>query len=387
MRFILILMVMPLLLGCTQTDIYGGDELSPEVEQQEDEQEDKDESGVRAIVLSEGQYGYSTGSMMSLGYDGSLNYDLFSSANGRGLGDVPQSMVRIGDYYYIAINNSNCIEVIECEDYSSVETMRIPHSCIPMFIVDLGDGVIAVSDQTMPSAYGSSVSRIALLSIDHNDSEREILLGTLDMPVATFEMKSIGGKLFVNCEQFTVFDIDGIAPQSGRRVEHDGKSLSTLSKIVEDRDGYIWVLTSTALHRVDVKSEEVLLSLDLSGLECSYMDIDPSGQVIYLASDAKVTSGGFGTKIYSVEVAAPAAPEEMIFEHDQHDYWTPYGMQVSREGSIFVIRVLYGSITRARIFEYSSVGEVLNYYGDFYGVAQPYFSAGVFSSFIYLETV
>ena len=54
---------------------------------------------VRAIVVSEGQFGYGTSSLTSLSYQNEVEQDLFRRINNRPMGDVAQSMTRIGDLF------------------------------------------------------------------------------------------------------------------------------------------------------------------------------------------------------------------------------------------------------------------------------------------------
>ncbi len=340
--------------------------------------------GVRAIVVSEGQYGYSSGSLMSVDYSGELKYNLFSTANGHKLGDIPQYMTQIGDNYYITVNNGNCVEVISSKDYKSVETMVIPYTCVPMFIEDLGNDIIAVTDQTSAAIPGAeSMSKIAFLDINHDDEQRDILVGTISMPVPTFEMERVGDKLFVGCEELSVFDIDNLTDEGRRVLTYEDAPIASISKLVLDNRGYMWALTSENLLCIDPATETVVQSVGLGARACRFIDIDSEGKNIYLSEDFQTNSGNWGVKIYRVEASDAQMSAAPLFIHDQQDYWTTYGMQVSPENTIFITRALLGSITRSRVFEYDDNGEIKNYYNDFYGDAQPYFSAGIFSCYIH----
>ena len=59
---------------------------------------------IRAVVVSEGQFGYGTSSLTSLSYKGDVEQDLFRRINNRPMGDVAQSMTRIGDLLYVPQN-------------------------------------------------------------------------------------------------------------------------------------------------------------------------------------------------------------------------------------------------------------------------------------------
>lgn len=84
------------------------------------------------FVINEGGFGKSNASI-GLYKPGSGDYfDAFKKANGRPLGDVIQSMTSIGDKYYIIVNNSNKIEVVNKADFKSVTTITISQ---PRYII------------------------------------------------------------------------------------------------------------------------------------------------------------------------------------------------------------------------------------------------------------
>ncbi len=86
------------------------------------------------IVVNEGQFQKSNGSI-GLFKPGNGNYfDAFQQANGRPLGDVVQSINLIDGKFYIIVNNSNKIEVVNQSDFKSVGTISVnsPRQIIKM---------------------------------------------------------------------------------------------------------------------------------------------------------------------------------------------------------------------------------------------------------------
>jgi len=75
------------------------------------------------FVVNEGGFGKANGSI-GLYKPGSQQYfDAYKTANGIALGDVVQSMTLIDGKYYIAVNNSNKIEVVNQADFKSVTSI------------------------------------------------------------------------------------------------------------------------------------------------------------------------------------------------------------------------------------------------------------------------
>lgn len=70
-----------------------------------------------AYVLNEGTWGSNNSSLSRVDLaTGTINNNVFSAANGRGLGDVAQDIVVVGGKAYIAVSFSNTIEVLNLTD-------------------------------------------------------------------------------------------------------------------------------------------------------------------------------------------------------------------------------------------------------------------------------
>jgi len=76
------------------------------------------------FITNEGNFNKTNGTVSHISSDlNSISNDVFRNANGRGLGDVVQSMVIHGDYAFIVVNNSNTIEVVDKKTFKSVHTI------------------------------------------------------------------------------------------------------------------------------------------------------------------------------------------------------------------------------------------------------------------------
>lgn len=334
---------------------------------------------IKAIIVGEGQFGYGTGSLTTITKEGEVSQDVFRNVNNRPLGDVPQSLTKIGNYYYIPINNSEKIEVIDSATFKSIETMNMEMNCVPMYAVHLGGDSIIVSDQSSSAITGRPrFSSLMIVDINHGE-KRKIVRRTIKMPTQTFQMNLVNNKLFVGGVELSVFDLDNLTAEGIRYVKNDENSsfsICSFSKLIIDKNGDLWVVSSGSVSCIDVESEKTIKVMALpESSSLSTIDISPDGEIIYV---------NVGTKVYSIDVNNPIAPKEPFIIHDNNDHmWTTYTMSVSRENTIFISRALYGSLTRGRIFEYNTDGELLNSYKDSRGREQPYFRAGLFPHFIY----
>ena len=316
---------------------------------------------IRAILVSEGQFGYGTSSLTTITDGGTITQNVFRKTNNRPMGDVAQSITRIGKNYYVPLNNSSKVEVFDAETFESVETMFIDRSSvIPMYIADIGDDLIVVSNQ--------SSSGLIVMNIQHG-SERPHVSRYVDLDYRTFQMKRVGDKLFIGGDKITVFDINDISTGKERYILNGSIPFSSVdfSKIVMDVNENLWVMNVNRLYCIDTEIEKVIKEVDISGLGVNSwvgsMDISPSGETIYFNG---------GSKMYSVNVNNLVKPTEPIFTHDMGDNRVKYNMSVSKENTIFFCDVLYGSLTSSRIYEYDTSGKLLQK-----------FNAGIFTHYIY----
>ncbi len=76
-------------------------------------------------VLCEGSMGNIDGSLDFISSDSTVTRNVFSSVNGRSLGDTPNDALIEGDNMYIATNNENRIEVINKKTAKSVAVVNV----------------------------------------------------------------------------------------------------------------------------------------------------------------------------------------------------------------------------------------------------------------------
>lgn len=132
------------------------------------------------IVVNEGGFLKSNGSV-GLYKPGSGEYfDAFAKANGRPLGDVVQSATLINGKYYIIVNNSNKIEVINQSDFKAVTSIAINQ---PRNIVKI----------STTKAYVSQMNSTTISILDLNTNT---ISGTINVKAATDQIVLMNGKVY-----------------------------------------------------------------------------------------------------------------------------------------------------------------------------------------------
>ena len=144
-----------------------------------------------------------------------------------------------------------------------------------------------------------------------------------------------------------------------------------------DKNGFLWALTSSGTVCIDPSTEKVIKEISVKGISMRWgaLDIDKEGENLYIIS---------GTSVYTINIDNQVEPVAPIIKHSANDdNWVSYAMGVSKENTVFIIRVLFGSITRGRVFEYDLNGNIVNKYLDTNDKEQNFFRAGIFPHYIH----
>ena len=97
------------------------------------------EGNIEAIVLNEGRIGTNMGAISVLYRNGMVSPDVFRVVNNRPLGDVAQSITMINGKYFVTLNNSKKIEIVNPSTFKSEGTILYTQAGLPRQIVSVSD--------------------------------------------------------------------------------------------------------------------------------------------------------------------------------------------------------------------------------------------------------
>lgn len=222
--------------------------------------EGADGKAVKMVVVNEGLFTTNTAALSVIYEDGETLFDVFRWVNRRPLGDVAQSMTMINGLYFVAVNNSRRIEILDPVSFKSVGNIRYKESGSPRFIAPLTDSTAFVSD-----LHGQMVV------IRTKPPYKEIEYMQLPLkPAAIEKMTTAGGKVFGAYlgKGLAVFDCDDYSVRNMRLMEDVVVGELTKTCIMPvDSKGCLWVLTlpqrvkeqtHLTLNCIDTASEKVI---------------------------------------------------------------------------------------------------------------------------------
>lgn len=249
---------------------------------------------------------------------GELSDDLFAKKNSRPLGDILQSMTKVGNKFYLIVNNSQKIEVVNAETFASTATinnMGSPRFLLPLsssgnkkaYVTDLFNGVIHIVDLDAATKTGS-----------------------ITLPGWSENMVEVGTDVYVNnWSNKKVYEINSTNNTIADSIVLTGSP----NGLVKDKNGKLWVLvdsigaTQARFMRINPADNSIEATvLFPAGQSASKLAINGSGDKLYYTTS---------TGVYEMDITANALPATA----KKAGYF--YGLGVDpKDGSVYVTDAL-----------------------------------------------
>jgi hypothetical protein len=254
------------------------------------------------FILNEGNFRGGNGSLSFYSYDSSkISNDLFSSVNGRPLGDVPYSMTINEDIGYIVVNNSGKIEMID-------PNTLVSRSTIKGLVSPRNIAIINSSKAYVSSLYSDSITIINLAnsSISGYINLRRTSEAIVVLDNKVYVSNWTGGKEVIVINSLIDKVVDSI------EVGNEPESM------VLDKNRTLWVLCNGGWTRENfAKLVQVNTSTDKVQTEYTFptklasptcLKIDAFGQTLYyLENGVKVMDINLGRLPPTALIADPGA--------------------------------------------------------------------------------
>ncbi len=183
----------------------------------------------RVLIACEGMLGNGNSALTVYEPDSNrATEDIYMAANGIPLGDVLQSVTRIGDRYFLCINNSDKILVVGRSDFKLQGSLAVPK---PRYIVRVSDDKAYVSTLFSNKVYIINPANLTVT-------------GSLTLPHQNPEgMLQVGNRVFV-CPWDTasnhIYALDIADDRVGPGIRVAGRAPQ---EVLEDKEGMLWVLS------------------------------------------------------------------------------------------------------------------------------------------------
>lgn len=333
------------------------------------------DGSIEALVLNEGLINTNAGAISVIYKDGGVVVDAFQDVNHRPMGDVAQSITLINGKYFVAMNNSKKIEIIDPVTFKSVGTILYTQAGYPRQVVPISSTEAVVSD------LNRQLVRIRTVAPYGKPLEYISIPRWVEYLVVA-ENKVFGmtqGGLYV-------FDADNIKKDHARVIkEVYNEEYTKTCQLLVDKEGMIWGLmnqkrdgavTGVTLKCVDPKREKVVKSYTLPfgdpnsqtpGEVIGYInynrtDIDPTGTWIYFnVKTRSVEKNGEGVKEQQSVYRMNVETGEFNHYYDLPEVRMMYGFAVSPEGDVYLCDCLDYTAQRGYVRHYLKDGTKISH--------------------------
>lgn len=287
------------------------------------------DGGRRIFVACEGSMGNGNSALtLFLPEKGTVVEDVYPAANQQNiLGDVFQSMTRIGDEWFLCINNSDRIVVIDNAEYRRQAVISVPK---PRYIVPV-------------SAQKAFVSTLFSNKVYVINPQTRQVLQSISMPRMNPEgMMLRDGRLWVATWDTATRNVYMVDTTTFQVVDSVAAAGYAPQEMVGDKNGHVWILSgnipkgkTAALTVVDPSSKAVLQSYIFpAGADPIRPVMNPAKDVLYFI-EVNYNGGTQYNGIYRMNIDAAALPSQPLIAAQAMQYFWALGID-PLTGNIYV---------------------------------------------------
>src|SRR5690606_30445732 len=272
------------------------------------------------FVLNEGNFGAANASVSFIGYDGSVQNNIFTAVNGTNLGDTAQSMVLDDDRAYIVVNGSNSITVIN--RYTFEHIGNISTGLMNPRYMEIENGKGYVSNWGDPSDPNDDF--IAVINLNGMT-----VASTIPVAEGPERMEKVNGKIYVahlgGYGYGSSVSVINIANNSISATINVGD----LPNSLVEENGILYVLcggkpawtgdeTTGKLVLINTSNNEMIASLDFTNSQHPSQLVEDNGKLYYTID----------SNVYSADLNLALIPESPIFSLSGQGVFTAYSFEV-----------------------------------------------------------
>lgn len=313
------------------------------------------------LLCNEGSYGNNNGELAFLDLETHTLYnDLFRTANAKSLGDIVQSVSLVNGLYYVVVNHSNKIVIVDPVTFKERGSILVQS---PRFITQVAADKAYISCLYFP--------RIYVLDLNTNSITRTI---ATDYP-NTEQMRCRNGACYVtnwDTASKLLYKVDISTDSIIKRITLPGKASHGLAV---DKENKWWILsgnkyknTPSFLSRFDPEHDTVLNALAFPPAHDPFrLTMHPSGDTIYYINvdyNGSSTSNG----LYKLGIHETSLPSAPFIAAQTNSYF--YALAIDSISAHIFLSDPKGFTQQSTLYEYGAGGSLIRQYQSGIGTNQ-----------------
>ncbi len=303
------------------------------------------------LVGNEGNFGSGTATLTQIDLSTNASYqNVYAQLNDEGIGDVLQSITRVGNAYYLVVNNSNKIIVT---DNKMRKTSEIKNLNQARFMLAVNSNKAYVSSIYNYKIYVIDLTnntKVNEINVDSNWTEEMVLLS------------DASGDYVYTCNYDTAINyITKINANTDQVVDRITIGGYAPSRIVKSTDNTLWILagnnffnkTATLTH-LDPSNNQRLSTITFNPTwSPEHLAIDRNGDLLVLVNDYNNNKSG----IYKVPKNATAAPSTFFITASTGTYL--YGLGIEPVTNDIFVSDAKDFTQNGTVMRYNSNGDLI----------------------------
>ncbi|MDI9318993.1 MAG: hypothetical protein QM530_00830 [Phycisphaerales bacterium] len=322
------------------------------------------DSTARVLIVCEGSLGNGNAEMsLYLPKKDSVYNDVYNLANNQVLGDIFQSLAKIDNQYFLCINNSSKIVVLNPMNWLQVASINILK---PRYMLDIGNHRAYVG-----SLYSNKIYVVNTLTF--------AIETQIQMPYQNVEgMLLSDGYAYVCCWDTACNQLYRINTATHALVDSILLSGNAPHEILKDKVGKIWVMAGNAyksklatLSKIDVASKTLEQTLPFAkGVEAIKPCFNSGKDSLYFI-EVNYSGGVLNNGIYRMPITATNLPNAPFISCQPNQYF--WALSIEPVGGNIYMGDPKGFVQKSTVLVYNAQAQLQRQFAVGIGVSSFYF--------------
>ena len=304
------------------------------------------------FILNEGTFTYANASLSYYDMEANtIENNIFFRVNDIPIGDVGQSLTKIGNDLYIVVNNSNYIYKVDANTIQY--KAKITGFSSPRYMLPINDSIAYVSDIESTGLYVLNLNTLASGFIETGNATEVMVRVGDEVFVSNY------AKYYVGASDHTVQIVDCVNNQYVTEIEVGHWP----NDMVVDKNNHIWVLcsggfpsTDPSLICIDPATRSIIKRFDFQPEVDSPdgMSIDGAGENIYFLN------GPYNSmSVYKLNINDEQLPDTVFIASEGRQF---YNVKIHpQNGDVFVTEAK--TTSNGNLWHYKSDGTLVGTFG------------------------